>query len=67
MPIVTYARLFNLGNYENERIELSDEVGPDETLEQAYARVMAWVYAQKEISDSIRRGEVQRDADEIPF
>ena len=41
---VQYERLFNLGNYNNERIALEDEVGPDETPEAAYQRLRALVY-----------------------
>jgi hypothetical protein len=56
---VTYAKLFNLGNYENERIELEDQVGPDETNEAALERVRQWVEAQGvEARRRARRGEV---------
>jgi hypothetical protein len=41
---VTYERLFNLGNYNNERIALEDEVGSDETPLEAYQRLRAAVY-----------------------
>lgn len=42
---VTYERLFNLGNYNNERIALEDDVQPGETPQEAYQRVRAAVYA----------------------
>ena len=41
---ITYERLVNLGNYNNERVALEDDVQPDETPEQAYARVRRLVY-----------------------
>lgn len=44
MASVTYERLFNLGNFNNERISLTDEVRPDETPLGAYLRVRAEVY-----------------------
>lgn len=62
MTKVGYARLFNLGNYENERIELEDEVRPDETNEAAYDRVRQWVEAQGAgAKRKARRGEVLND------
>jgi len=54
MPVVKYARLINLGNYENERIEFEDEVQPGETTEAAYTRVRAWVYAQVNRDDPLQ-------------
>lgn len=41
---ITYERLFNLGNYNNERIAVEDDVRPDETPEQAYQRLRAELY-----------------------
>lgn len=38
---VSYERLVNLGNYNNERIALEDDVQPDETPEQTYQRLRA--------------------------
>lgn len=38
---VTYGRLFNLGNFENERIELSKETdNPEETLKELKKKVL---------------------------
>lgn len=56
---VSYARLVNLGNYENERIELTDDVHPDETPDQAYARVRAWVFEQIKLSDDLAQAQAQ--------
>lgn len=42
---VTYERLFNLGNYNNERIALEDDVQPGETPLEAYQRLRYTVYA----------------------
>lgn len=42
---VTYERLFNLGNYNNERLAVEDDVLPGETPEEAYRRVRGLVYA----------------------
>lgn len=40
---VTYARLVNLGNFENERFELEDEVWENESFSEAFERVRKWV------------------------
>lgn len=45
---INYARLYNLGNYENERIEVEDESGPDETPEATLKRLAAWVATNAE-------------------
>lgn len=45
---INYARLYNLGNYENERIEVEDESGPDETPEDTLRRLAAWVHTNAE-------------------
>lgn len=55
MPgIVKYARLVNLGNYENERVEFEDYVRPDETPDEAYARVRLWVHEQLAREDPLK-------------
>lgn len=59
---VTYARLVNLGNYENERVEYEDAVRPGETPEAAYERVRAWVYAQLAREDEMRDLEARKKA-----
>lgn len=41
---VTYERLFNLGNYNNERIALEDDVQDGETPQEAYQRLRTAVY-----------------------
>jgi hypothetical protein len=41
---VSYERLINLGNYNNERIALEDDVQPGETPTEAYQRLRALVY-----------------------
>ncbi len=38
---VSYSRLFSLGNFENEKIEFTDDVQPGESYEQAYERARA--------------------------
>jgi hypothetical protein len=48
---VSYERLINLGNYNNERIALEDDVQPDETPEQAYQRLRGLVYAMSGLVD----------------
>jgi hypothetical protein len=48
---VSYERLINLGNYNNERIALEDDVQPDETPEAAYQRLRALVYAMAGLAD----------------
>ena len=66
---VTYERLWNLGNYHNERVTLEDDVQPDETPEQAYARIRRLVYKMLNKPDPnppfghLAPGE----PDEVPF
>ena len=36
---IRYGRVFNLGRYESERIEIEDEVREGETLEEAVRRL----------------------------
>lgn len=48
---IVYERLFNLGNYSNERIAVEDETRPDETPVQAYDRLRALVYEMAEERD----------------
>lgn len=48
---VSYERLVNLGNYNNERLSLEDEVQPGETPEDAYQRIRATVHAFLGIRD----------------
>jgi hypothetical protein len=48
---VSYERLVNLGNYNNERIALEDDVQPDETPEQAYQRLRALVHQMAGVVD----------------
>lgn len=50
---VTYERLFNLGNYNNERIALEDEVQPGETAFDAYWRLRAELYAMADHPDPV--------------
>ena len=37
--LIRYGRVFNLGNYETERIEMEDSIGDDETTEGAVERL----------------------------
>lgn len=63
---INYARLYNLGNYENERIEVEDEVRPDETPAETLQRLADWVAAQgEELRQSRRRPRPAPD--DIPF
>jgi hypothetical protein len=48
---VTYERLVNLGNYNNERLSLEDDVQPGETPEQAYQRLRATVHGLLGVPD----------------
>lgn len=48
---VSYERLFNLGNYNNERIVLEDDVQPEESPHEAYQRLRALVYEMAELPD----------------
>jgi hypothetical protein len=65
---VTYERLWNLGNYNNERIALEDDVQPNETPEAAYQRVRATVYAMAGKTDpAAPRVELAPTPGEVPF
>jgi hypothetical protein len=57
---INYARLYNLGNYENERIEVEDEVGPDETPAEVLRRLAGWVATNAE--ELINERKAQRMA-----
>ena len=43
MPVVSYGRTYNMGNFESERIGLEDDVQQGESFEDAYERVRLWV------------------------
>jgi hypothetical protein len=45
---VNYARLYNLGNYENERIEIEADVAPDESPAEVLRRLADWVEVNAE-------------------
>jgi hypothetical protein len=45
---VNYARLYNLGNYENERIEIEADVLPDESPAEVLRRLADWVEVNAE-------------------
>lgn len=65
---ISYARLFNLGNYENERIEIEDEVLPNETPKQAYHRIRAELFASVGRKDPEAPPDSQQAGEEeIPF
>lgn len=48
---IVYERLFNLGNYENERIIVEDQVREGETPRECYLRVRAELYAMARRAD----------------
>lgn len=57
---ITYARLYNLGNYENERLEAEITVGPDEDPQIAFDLAKSIVVEQHaqlkaERADAARR------------
>lgn len=64
MTTVEYAKVFNLGNYENERIFFSDEVQPGETPGEAFERVKGWVLAKHD-ETMASRSLMQRKNEEI--
>ena len=51
---ITYERLVNLGNFNNERLSLEDDVQPGETPEAAYQRIRATVHGLLGITDPSR-------------
>jgi hypothetical protein len=64
---VTYERLFNLGNYNNERIALEDDVRDGETPEEAYQRLRSTVYAMAGKPDPAQpKVEVSRAVIDMP-
>lgn len=64
---VNYARLYNLGNYENERIEVEDEVGPDESPAETLRRLAAWVAVNAEELRQERRRPRPGPVEDVPF
>lgn len=67
MAMISYERLFNLGNFNNERIALTDEVRPDETPIQAYRRVRTAVYEMAGVPDPDAVADAEQSKEEIPF
>lgn len=61
---VSYERLINLGNYNNEQIALEDDVQPDETPEQAYQRLRDLVYKMAGLRDP--RAPVVNEPKRVP-
>lgn len=59
MATVEYGKTFNLGNYENERIFLTDDVQPGETADEAYARVRHWVLAKHGEREEVKSRECE--------
>ncbi len=64
---VTYERLVNLGNYNNERLGLEDEVQPDETPEQTYARLRTLAHKLLRIRDPHAAVPAEMAEGEVPF
>ncbi|NCC30538.1 MAG: hypothetical protein EOM24_00780 [Chloroflexia bacterium] len=54
---VRYARTVNLGNYENERLEIEDDTFDDESINEAYQRVKGWVESTLQDRDTVREKE----------
>ncbi len=48
---ITYERLVNLGNFNNERLSLEDDVQPGETPTETYWRLRNLAYNLLEITD----------------
>lgn len=55
-PSVTYGRVFNLGNYESERIEVTVPVPPDGTVDEAWAVARTMVQQEHERGKAVRQG-----------
>lgn len=53
---LTYSKLFNLGNYEHEEIEINLLIR-DQTPEQALAEARAWVNAQHDPESPLARAK----------
>jgi hypothetical protein len=63
---VSYRKLFNLGNYENETLGTRVEVGENETPEEAMADAKAFIDAQAAELQAEREDE-RADADLVHF
>lgn len=65
---ITYARLYNLGNYENERLEVQVTV-EDGDIEQAWIAAREAIEAERERAREAerRRREEKTRAEDIPF
>jgi hypothetical protein len=48
---IRYSKLFNTGNYENERFEVEATLNSGDTIESAFDAVQNLVFKQKTISD----------------
>lgn len=59
--LVSYAHLFNLGNYENERIEATSSVAEGEDEAWVLAQLKDWVHEQ---GQSVNKAIERRDAAE---
>ena len=62
---IAYERLVNLGNYNNERVSLEDDVRPGESPEEAYARLRALAHRLLMIRDP--HAKHAEAGEEIPF
>ena len=54
---ITYARLRNLGRYENERLEATAEVAEGETAEEVARYLRAWVEQQLGLAEPTQPGD----------
>ena len=64
LQTVTWARLVNLGNYENERIEASGVVEEGETGTEARQKIQAYVEEQVALCKAEREEARKRAAEE---
>lgn len=57
---VTYSRLKNLGNYENERLDATAAVLEGQTPEQVHEQLRTWVHGQLKLTMTDLEQEVQQ-------
>lgn len=66
--VIRYARLFNLGNYENERIEVEETIGDGDSPEYTMKWLAEWVEQQgRELDERRRIARAAAEDKDIPF
>ena len=66
---VTYERLVNLGNFENERLSATVQIGIEDSPEEAFEYLCQWVNGQLKVEKRIIKAEqkIQELADQEKY